>query len=1317
MQAALVTGGMMVLGAGVASAQDAPDAAPAAQPLDVSLSVPVRLCNNAIGTPIGQLDVPCIEQEIGISSEQILPPALSNGLGAGASQVSSAASPYLSKLPGAEKSGLLNGTTAGAHVVLPVDISGNAIAAGGPVHVKNESERHYGKHGSLTTSGAGGLASGTAAEANVVAPIQITGNAISAIGEASSDNKVYTTAEAGNDIKSDGTGGLASGTVIPINAVAPIQINGNAVSASPLGKATTHNDSRLVAKGGGDVSTSGTGGLASGLVADGPAALPISLNSNAVGGALGNAEVNSMSTNSAVAGGNTHSAGDKGLVSGIVARPAIAEPVGISGNSLAAAAGKAKVHGDQSTTAKAGGDISSSGNGGFASGIIADAPVTAPAQINGNALAAYLDSEAESKFKTNTDSKAGGDVWGDGSNSFLGGVIASTPVALPVTGAGNGVAYKGTANAESEVNNNVKAGGSKDTSGWNSVLGGLIADTPVALPVDALGNGAGYKGNANGKVSGSSSTTAGGFDNCIDDAGFGACNVAAVPVALPLHVDGNSANYKGTSTSDVEFDRKTTAGGPITATGKGGQLAGNVLTAPISGPVGVVGNAVAAQKGAEAQSWAKIKDTTNAGGDIHSDGSDGQGSGNVLQAPVGLGAGVIGNAVSGGVNPIQGHATAATDYENTNKAGGNIWTTGKGGQLSGNAGQTPVNALAQVFGNSVSGNGVARNDTRVRTNQTSGGNIDTDGQGGFISGNAGATPVAAVAQVFGNAVGGWDAESKADNETKTQTGGNIDTGGDNGIISGNAGQLAPNVLAQVFGNTATVGNGEVEALNKTSNTVGGSTVSTGKDSFLGGNVGAVPAGVAAQVFGNAVGGPRTDIKAPNRTSNTTLGKVESNGDGSFGGGNVGSVPVGLLAQVFGTSAAFGQSHIEAPNAIDNNVGGPGKTSGRDSFLGGNIGQLPVGAVAQVADTVLPLGDTHVNTPSLVKNNIGGDIATDGTGGTIAGNSGSLPVGLTAPVNDVLNSVPVFGRADILGKKVVDNNVGGAVNNSTQGGNLLTGAAANAGTGIDANNVLKGALGTVSGITGGTVGNTESTTKVGDTIADPLAVLGSDAIGGLVNNVLGGVTGAVPATNYGQNAGQHGGVAGGVLGAAEGIVDQVTGSVLGQNNIASGLVHQAVGFVNPVVGTAVGLVDQVTGSVLGQGNFVSGIVHQVLGGTPAQGEPSAGAGIGGLLENVVGGVLGGSGVLNGVLGGGLANGVLGGVTGGNEAGIAGQAMDTANQITQGALAATPGGSVVDQVLSNAVPSAIDAVPAADIATDIVGDSLGNIAGGGAHYYHA
>ena len=83
--------------------------------------------------------------------------------------------------------------------------------------------------------------------------------------------------------------------------------------------------------------------------------------------------------------------------------------------------------------------------------------------------------------------------------------------------------------------------------------------------------------------------------------------------------------------------------------------------------------------------------------------------------------------------------------------GGDTHTNGDNGRFASNALGAEVVPVAQFFGNAASWIGASDASATNNTSDTAGGDLTTSGTGGTASGNIGDVPAAAVAQVFGNA--------------------------------------------------------------------------------------------------------------------------------------------------------------------------------------------------------------------------------------------------------------------------------------------------------------------------------------------------------------------------------------------------------------------------------------------------------------------------------------------------------------------------------------------------------------------------------------
>ncbi|HEY2694567.1 MAG TPA: PE-PGRS family protein, partial [Pseudonocardiaceae bacterium] len=64
LQTALVTGGLLMLGTGIASAHENVSPDTPASPIDGGVSVPVNVGNNALGTPFGQKNLPGVDRTV-----------------------------------------------------------------------------------------------------------------------------------------------------------------------------------------------------------------------------------------------------------------------------------------------------------------------------------------------------------------------------------------------------------------------------------------------------------------------------------------------------------------------------------------------------------------------------------------------------------------------------------------------------------------------------------------------------------------------------------------------------------------------------------------------------------------------------------------------------------------------------------------------------------------------------------------------------------------------------------------------------------------------------------------------------------------------------------------------------------------------------------------------------------------------------------------------------------------------------------------------------------------------------------------------------
>jgi len=819
LQTALVTGGLLMLGTGIASADENVNPDRPATPLDGSVTAPVHLQNNAVGTPLGTQTVPNVHKDATVrasdatravptgkvapaanplvnkaqqTAADLAAPALDKVRSEAASATGGArdqAAPVmdrtkpvtdkLDRVPGGDRLSQLpsaadkvnvpaldardgqhlSGNSINVDLVVPIDLSGNAIAVLGKAETSNDSSQSYGNNQDVTTDGDGGVISGNVVDVDWALPVQITNNAVAVLGKACAEGDSSQEAWATGDIVASGEHSVLGGNVVAPQLATPVQASGNAISG--LGFATASSEADTSGEAGGSILTSGADSLGGGNAAPVPVAVPVKANGNAImaGGksvadAVTSADAQAGSTRTGMYGVPTYveTNGDPAVGAGNIAQPAASGPVSLCGNA-GGAVGAADATCDTSTESTAGGTNRSTGAGSIGSGTIAAAPVALPVSGFGNAPVGAGTANADA---TNTnDATAGGDSYTRGHDGVLSGTTANTTPAGPVDVFSNPIAAAGQATTTAENTTNTASGGNTGTTGDGGVGGGNMGTVPVAMPGEVYGNTAAGLGGANSTVTEDKKVVSGGGSNTDDDDGVVSSNLVNVPVATAAQAFGNGAGAAAFYNATAQATNEVTAGGPSKATGTGGLGSGNIAQAPVSAPVQGFGTGVSgAAKGTQT---AVNEIDSQAGGDATSDGSNALVGGNVVSAPAGGAGQVYGESVAA-LGKNAGLAGSMTDTE----AGGDTSTSGQGGTISGNVVSPQAMPLAQSFAAVASGVGGLNSSTATnQTDAASGGDIDTNGDSGFISGNLVDVPAGAVAQPFGDAVSAVGSQSAA----------------------------------------------------------------------------------------------------------------------------------------------------------------------------------------------------------------------------------------------------------------------------------------------------------------------------------------------------------------------------------------------------------------------------------------------------------------------------------------------------------------------------------------------------------------------------
>src|SRR4051794_39110703 len=138
----------------------------------------------------------------------------------------------------------------------------------------------------------------------------------------------------------------------------------------------------------------------------------------------------------------------------------------------------------------------------------------------------------------------------DGTGSVLGGNQIKAPVSAPVDLSGNAVAVVGRSVAGSTGGASVRRGdpgGGQPTSGRHSVGGGNQVDAPVGAPVNAWGNAVAVFGRSAAGCEGGASVSGGhgghrtGGGHTTGKGSVLGGNQVDAPISAPINLCGNSA--------------------------------------------------------------------------------------------------------------------------------------------------------------------------------------------------------------------------------------------------------------------------------------------------------------------------------------------------------------------------------------------------------------------------------------------------------------------------------------------------------------------------------------------------------------------------------------------------------------------------------------------------------------------------------------------------------------------------------------------------------------------------------------------------------
>jgi hypothetical protein len=367
------------------------------------------------------------------------------------------------------QSGILSGNQTGADAQAPVNLSGNQITViGQRNHTTSSSASSTssggsgGSSGSPTTSGQNGGGSGNQTGISAQAPVNATGNQVTVIGQ---DNTTHatggssTTSTPPGHPTTSGENGIGSGNQTAIGLQAPINVSGNQVTVigqdntvqSAAGTSSGGPGSGTVA-GSGSPTTSGESGIGSGNQTGIDVQAPVNASGNQVTVVGQDNTVTSTGGSTTGGGGGSTGApttsGENGILSGNQTGIGVQAPIAATGNQIT-------VIGQDNTLTSTGGSSTggnggstgetTTGAGGIGSGNQTPIGVQVPVDSSGNQVTVIGQDNTDTSTSGSTSGGTSGGTPGTGAvvSPPTGGVV-SPPAGGPATNVSQGVSGPGT---------------------------------------------------------------------------------------------------------------------------------------------------------------------------------------------------------------------------------------------------------------------------------------------------------------------------------------------------------------------------------------------------------------------------------------------------------------------------------------------------------------------------------------------------------------------------------------------------------------------------------------------------------------------------------------------------------------------------------------------------------------------------------------------------------------------------------------------------------------------------------------------------------
>lgn len=294
-----------------------------------------------------------------------------------------------------------------------------------------------------------------------------------------------------------------------------------------------------------------------------------------------------------------------------------------------------------------------SGNGGVLSGNQIDAPISVPVDVSGNAVAVLGTGNATSHGGVTIHKRGQSGQKTSGTHGIASGNQVNAPISVPVNVCGNAVGVLGHADAGCTGGAKVtdRGTGGQTVGGAHGVIAGNQVNAPISIPVDVCGNAVAIAGDAVAGCEGGSVVKHVGNPGAGQQAsgifGVGSGNQGNLPISVPVDLCGNAVGNGTASCAGGASVHDGGHGTDQTTEGAFGIITGDQVSAPISIPATVCGNAA----GVVGEAWAFCEGGAHAhgdgsGGDQHTSGTAGVITGTQGNAPISIPVEVCGNAAA-----------------------------------------------------------------------------------------------------------------------------------------------------------------------------------------------------------------------------------------------------------------------------------------------------------------------------------------------------------------------------------------------------------------------------------------------------------------------------------------------------------------------------------------------------------------------------------------------------------------------------------------------------------------------------------------------